>query len=62
MHQPANGGRQKTSDRRLITIKLTDKHIDILYRSLDINKEYLDAEENVADAIVMLIEQVGEMI
>ena len=50
------------SDRKLITIKLTDKHIDILYRSLDINKEYLDAEENVADAIVMLIEQVGEMI
>lgn len=49
-------------DRRLIAVELTDKHMDILYRSIDIKKEYLDAEENVADAIVMLIEQVGEMI
>ena len=50
------------SDKRLISVELTDKHMDILCRSLDINKESLDAEENVADAIVMLIEQVGEMI
>ena len=49
-------------DRRLIAVELTDKHMDILCRSIDIKKEYLDAGENVADAIVMLIEQVGEMI
>ena len=52
----------RMSDRRLIAVELTDKHMDILCRSIDIKKEYLDAEENVADAIVMLIEQVGEMI
>lgn len=32
------------SDRRLIAVELTDKHMDILCRSIDIKKEYLDAE------------------
>ena len=51
------------SDRRLITIELTDNHIEILKRSLDIkDKEYLNVYKNVAEAIVELIEQVGEMI
>lgn len=51
------------SDRRLIAVELTDKHMDILCRSLDVkDKEYLDSDDNVAGLIVELIEQVGEMI
>lgn len=51
------------SDRRLIAIELTDKHVDIIKRALDINdEEYLDRAENMSDAVVDLIEQVGEMI
>ena len=52
------------SDRRLIAVELTDKHIDILNRALieTADKSYWDADENVADAIIELIEWAGEMI
>ena len=51
------------SDRRLITVELTDKHIDILNRALGREDESCrDADENVADAIIELIEWAGEMI
>lgn len=56
--------RGRMSDRRLIAVELTDKHIDILNRALieTADKSYWDADENVADAIIELIEWAGEMI
>lgn len=51
------------SDRRLITVELTDKHIDILNRALGREDESCrDADEDVADSIIELIEWAGEMV
>lgn len=51
------------SDKRVIAVELTDKHIDILYHALGREDESCrDADEEVADAIIDLIEWAGEMI
>lgn len=52
------------SDRRLIAVELTDKHIDIIKRAIgDRNDEdYWDVAEHVAEGIMDLIEQMGEML
>lgn len=52
------------SDRRLIAVELTDKHIDILNRALGREKDEScrDADEDVAAAIIDLIEWAGEMV
>lgn len=50
-------------DRRLIAVELTDKHIDILNRALGREDEPCrDADEEVADSIIELIEWAGEMV
>ena len=51
-------------DRRLIAVELTDKHIDILNRALGREKDEScrDADEDVADAIIDLIEWAGEIV
>lgn len=51
-------------ERRLIAVELTDKHVDILNRALGREKDEFcrDADEEVADAIIDLIEWAGEMV
>ena len=56
-------GSGEMSNKRVIAVELTDKHIDILYHALGREDESCrDADEEVADAIIDLIEWAGEMI
>ena len=43
-----------------ITVELNNRHINIINRALDCSYDK-DDDEDLADAIVELIEQVGEM-